>query len=119
MKHLIYCLGILVLVLTYACSSSSTDDVSDPDPDPDPTGKLTYDDDVKSIISNNCIGCHGATPTNGAPFSLTTYDSVKDRINGIIGRINNASSPMPPSGLMAQGLRDDIQQWKDDGLLEN
>lgn len=116
MKHLIYCLSILTLC--YACSSSSTDDLSDPDPDPN-EGKLTYDDDIKTIFTNNCITCHGEPPTSGAPFSLTTFDSAKNRIDAILSRINNASSPMPPQGLMAQGLRDNIQQWKDDGLLEN
>lgn len=122
MKHLIYALGVLTLTLTYACSSSSTDDVTDPTPDPDPTGEVTYNDNIKSILNNNCTGCHGTPPTQGAPFSLTTFNSAKDRIDAIINRTSRATGTagvMPPSGQMSQGLRDAIQQWKDDGLLEN
>lgn len=105
-------------MLFFTCSSSSSDDVN-PDPDPGPTTEVTYDDDVKAIINSNCTSCHGATPTNGAPTSYTTYNQVKNDADKIISRINNAGSPMPPTGLMAQSLRDKIQQWKDDGLLEN
>ncbi len=103
------------------CSSSGGDDLSEtPNPDPDPTNNnVTYNGSIKAIIDNNCIRCHGSTPTSGAPTSYTTYTQVKNSVDGILNRINNTSSPMPPSGLMATGNRDLIQQWKDDGLLEN
>lgn len=117
-KNLIYALSMSMLL--FNCSSDSNDDLSvQPDPDPDPTTKVTYNADISSIINNNCTQCHGSTPTNNAPFSLTTYDEVKGRVDRIIARTNSASSPMPPSGQINMGLRDMIQQWKDDGLLEN
>lgn len=114
-------IGFSLIALLFSCSSDSSDDLTqnpDPDPDPEPTAKITYDDDIKTIMTNNCTSCH-SSPPQGAPFSLTTYTQVKNRVDGIISRINNASSPMPPSGLMPQNLRDMVQQWKDDGLLEN
>lgn len=115
-KKLMYVLSLLV----FSCSSSSSDDLNpQPDPDPNPTVKVTYNDDIASIISNNCTQCHGNPPTQNAPFSLTTFSSVQSKVNTILSRINNASNPMPPTGLMSQSLRDQIQQWKDDGLLEN
>ena len=80
---------------------------------------ITYDSNIKSIMSNNCTNCHGSPTTSGAPMSLTTYNQVKSNINNIINRINNTSSPMPQSGLMPIATRNLIQQWKDDGLLEN
>ncbi len=116
-KHLTYLLGISLFL--YNCSSSSPNDLIDQEPDPDPSTEITYDDDIKSILNNRCTGCHGNPTQNGAPFSLTTFNSAKNRIDDIISRINNASNPMPPSGLMSQEVRDEIQQWKDDGLLEN
>lgn len=116
-KNLIFAFAILALL--FNCSSSSGDDLNnDPDPDPDPTA-VTYNNTVQSIISGNCLNCHGSPTANGAPTSYTTFTQVKNGIDGIINRINNASNPMPQSGLMSQENRDLIQQWKDDGLLEN
>ncbi len=118
-KHFIYTLAIMALI--FNCSSSSNDDLTNPDPDPDPqpVGEVTYEADVKSIISNNCLQCHGTPPTNNAPMSLSTYTQVKNNINTIISRINSSTNPMPPTGQMSSSLRATIQQWKDDGLLEN
>lgn len=106
--------------LLFNCSSDSSDDLT-PTPDPDPIAKVTYVGNVKAIIDGNCTTCHGTTPTNGAPpsSSFTNYNEVKNRVDAIISRTNNASNPMPPTGLMSQNLRDIIQQWKTDGLLEN
>lgn len=116
-KNLIYILSFAVLI--FSCSSSSSDDVSDPDPDPDPTTKVTYKDDIKSIIDGNCIGCHAATPTNGAPSSYVTYTQVKNGIDNIINRVNRTGAgKMPPNGTLSASVKALIQQWKDDGLLE-
>ena len=84
-----------------------------------PGTSITYDANISSIMANNCNQCHGSTPSNGAPFSLTTFAQVSGRIDRIIARTNDASNPMPRAGLMSKNLRDMIQQWKDDGLLEN
>ena len=117
-KNLIYALAITLLL--FNCSSDSNDDLIQEE-EIDPT-VITYDGDIKSIISNNCHQCHVSPPENGAPFSLTTYDQVKSRVDRIIARTNNASNPMPPvsaGGQISSGLRAMIQKWKDDGLLEN
>jgi len=118
-KHFINCVVVLFFIITFSCVSDSTDDLINSNPNPDPTEKITYDDDIQIILNNNCTACHGNPTTNSAPFSLTTFDEAKIRIDDIISRINNINNPMPPSGLMPQGLRDNIQKWKDDGLLEN
>jgi len=116
------------IILTFAiagmlfnCSSSSDDTIDatpDSDPDPDPT-TVTYNNTISSIMSNNCLSCHGNPTANGAPVSYTTYTQVKNDINMIINRINSSASPMPPTGLMSQNNRDLFQQWLDQGLLEN
>ena len=115
-KHLIFVTITSLFIMN--CSSSSGDDLSET-PDPNPSTKITYDANIKSIISGNCTSCHGSPTSNGAPTSYTTYTQVKNAVNLIISRINNASNPMPQAGLMPQANRDLIQQWKDDGLLEN
>lgn len=113
-KKIIYALAISVLF--FNCSSNSNDDLN-----PDPNVKVTYDANVKSIISATCLQCHGNPTANNAPFSLTTYTLVKNRIDAILSRINSSSSPMPPTGQtpLSSVKRDIIQKWKDDGLLEN
>ncbi|GAA3598526.1 hypothetical protein Q4Q39_19900 [Flavivirga amylovorans] len=117
-KKMIYTLVISGLI--FNCSSNSNDDLApNPDPDPDPNAKITYDANVKNIISSNCLQCHGNPTASSAPFSLTTFTDVKNRVDAILSRINNTSSPMPPSGQMPSTNRSMIQQWKDDGLLEN
>lgn len=117
----IYAIVIIALII-FNCSNDSHDDLSnDEGTNPGPT-IVTYEGEIKSIIDTNCTQCHGSTPTNNAPFSLTTYNQVKDKIDRIIARANNASNPMPPAsagGQLSANLRALIQQWKDDGLLEN
>ena len=110
---------IALLVMFYNCSSS--DDEPTPIPNPNPTANITYNGNIKSIMSSFCTSCHGSPTTNGAPMSLTTYSQVKSALEnrGLVNRINSITNPMPQSGLMSQSNRDLIQQWIDDGLLEN
>ncbi|MDO7170639.1 hypothetical protein [Mariniflexile sp. AS56] len=117
--------SIMFTTILFGCSSSSNDDLTEaspnPDPDPAPTTKVTYNGSVKAIITSNCNNCHGSPVRNGAPMSLTTYAQVKASVEtgSLIARINSTSNPMPQSGLMSQNNRTLIQQWKDDGFLEN
>ncbi|MBD0832296.1 hypothetical protein [Aestuariibaculum sediminum] len=120
-KTLFY--SLILTLFMFNCSSSSDDDTTsqpDPTPDPEPTEKITYEANIKSIMSSNCISCHGSTPSNNAPMSLTTYTQVKNYIDGIIDRINRTGAgKMPPSGTLSTNSKNLIQQWKDGGLLEN
>nr|WP_315151702.1 cytochrome c [uncultured Flavobacterium sp.] len=91
---------------------------------PPVVGTTTYNQNVKSIIDNNCVVCHAAVPKNGAPMSLVTYDQVKQAImsRGLLTRIsleNGNSSLMPNGGpRMSQATIDIIVKWEKDGLLE-
>ena len=88
------------------------------------TGVATYNQNVKSIIDNNCVVCHAAVPKNGAPMSLVTYDQVKNVVlnRGLLNRIsleNGNSSLMPQGGpRLPQTTIDVIKKWEQDGLLE-
>ena len=87
-------------------------------------GSTTYNQNVKSIIDNNCVVCHAAVPKNGAPMSLVTYDQVKQAVlsRGLLTRIsleNGNSSLMPNGGpRLPQATIDIIVKWEKDGLLE-
>ena len=107
------CLSIL------SCSNDSEDDLTNPSPLPD---TVTYVNDVKSIIDNNCISCHSNPPVSGAPNALVTYTQVRDAVlnKNLIGRISGTSGALMPQGgpKLPQSLIDIIIQWQADGFLE-
>lgn len=104
-----------------SCSNDNPDTLMEDVPN---DGTITYQQNVKSIIDNNCISCHAATPRNGAPMSLVTYDQVKNAIQnrGLLNRIslNNGNSLLMPQGgpRLPQATIDIVLQWQQDGLLE-
>lgn len=104
-----------------ACSNDNPDTLMEDMP---VDGMITYKQNVKSIIDNNCIRCHAATPVNGAPMSLVTYDQVKNAIQnrGLLNRIslNNGNSLLMPQGgpRLPQATIDIVSQWQQDGLVE-
>ena len=67
---------VFMLLLLTNCTNDSSKDLTEDIG----LNDVTYLLNVKSIIDNNCIVCHAATPINGAPMSLTTYEEVKDAI---------------------------------------
>lgn len=108
------------ILLQFGCTNESTSDLID-----EPvTDEITYINTVKSIIDNNCISCHGITPTNGAPMSLTTYENVKDAVlnRGLLDRISSAqgASGMMPLGStrLPQEKINQINTWASEGFQE-
>ena len=71
-KYLIFA----TFLFTISCTNNSEDDLTNPIV----LGNTKYSVNVKPIIDNNCISCHGATPSNGAPMSLVTYAQVKEKL---------------------------------------
>lgn len=73
---------------------------------------------------NACVSCHGATPSGGAPMSLTSDTALKatSPLGGTYAersvlRMQDAKSPMPPGGpspTQAQDLAA-LQKWIADG----
>lgn len=109
----------LVLIL-FGCTNASENDLIDQTELPN---LVTYINDVKPIIDNNCIVCHTNPPENGAPMPLLTYNNVKEAIQnrGLIDRIssNDLGFLMPFGGpRLPQHLIDTIIEWQADGLLE-
>ena len=106
-------------VLFYSCANDSEDDLIDQMPVPE---LVTYNDNVKSIIDNNCIFCHSEPPVNGAPYSLMDYNDVKNNVASIINRISmqQGQGGLMPSGgpRLPQNIIDEVVQWQTDGLLE-
>jgi mono/diheme cytochrome c family protein len=109
----------LAVFVLYNCTTNTIDegDITDLPPIVE---KVTYDDDVEAIITANCIGCHSG-PSANAGLDLTGYANTRAATEqgNLLARINNASNPMPPSGPMPPATRQIIDQWVEDGYLEN
>jgi len=62
--------------------------------------------EVRSVLNEHCVSCHGATPQFGAPMSLVTWDDLQAPSSSnamqatylTVGkRITDSAHPMPPS----------------------
>ncbi len=109
--------GLSLLVFTIVgCTNDSDSDLLDLTEDE----MVTYTDDIKPIMDQKCNSCHGATPSNGAPMSLHTYETVKSAVlnQGLIERISlveGQSGFMPLGGSkLPQNQIDAIIQWQND-----
>ena len=79
---------------------------------------ITYTQHVKNIIDTKCVVCHSSSGTGQPPF-LTNYSEVLSKKTRIQARaIDNSPSAMPPSGPLAQDLKDTLQMWLDQGTLQ-
>lgn len=114
-------LFLLFSTLLVSCTNENPTTLIDESP---MEGLTTYDQNVKTIIDNNCVVCHASVPKNDAPMPLVTFDQVKQAVlnRGLLTRIsleNGNSSLMPNGGpRMPQASIDIILQWEKDGLLE-
>ncbi|MCH4552469.1 hypothetical protein [Aestuariibaculum lutulentum] len=111
----------LFFICLFNCANDSEDDLIETTPLPN---LVTYNDDIKTVIDNNCISCHASTPNSGASISLVTYTNVKSAVqnNNLISKINgNGPGAQMPFGApkLPQNLIDLIEKWETDGLLEN
>ena len=109
-----------ILTTLSSCNNDSTSDLITPTNNP---VTIKYSTDIASIINSNCLSCHTAPPTNGAPMQLTTYDDVKNAIltRGLIDRISRvqgATGMMPNGGTrLPQATIDKIIRWQTDGFV--
>jgi hypothetical protein len=93
---------------------------------PSPPKTVTFSDEVAPIVYGNCVTCH--RPGQAAPFSLISYDDVKQR-GRLIAKVT-ASRYMPPwhathgYGEFADERRlneaqiDTIAEWVKEGMPE-
>lgn len=111
-------LMVSVVLLSQSCTTAIIDE-GNVDTLPPLTRTVTYQSDVESIMYNNCITCHGGqTPSDG--LDLSTYQNTKSAAEqrNLIQRMNDATNPMPPQGLLTPEIRQVMDKWIADGLLE-
>lgn len=109
----------LIGLLLGSCTNDSESDLREPESPP----VASYEGSIRQVISNNCVGCHQDPPINGAPFALNTYNRVRDKTEKgnllvAIKRQTGETAAMPPAGRLPQVTIDLIEQWADEGFLE-
>lgn len=113
--------SLFICYIISSCTNENPETLINKEP---VSGMVTYKQNVKSIINNNCISCHSTVPRNGAPMSLATYVDVKNAIEsrGLLNRISLEKGNgllMPQGGpKLPQTAIDIIIQWKQEGYLE-
>lgn len=113
-KYIQYLLAAAFLVSFSACTRAIIDEG-----EPDVTGPVNFDPDVQTIMFNNCVTCHsGSAPA--ASIKLETYQEVREQTESgnLVSRMNDASNPMPPGGLVTLQQRKMIEKWLEDGFPE-
>lgn len=89
-------------------------------PNPLTGGTITYGTHISMVMATNCVSCHGGSNPQGN-LRLETYNQVRNSAeNGmLIQRINDVANPMPPAGLMPASTRVLLDEWVQNGYLEN
>jgi mono/diheme cytochrome c family protein len=84
------------------------------------TTAVSYSQDVQAILANNCTSCH-APGGEKADLPANTHPTAQALAlqHPMIDRINNPTSPMPPSGLMDPCLRAKLEAWVNAGAPNN
>ncbi|HEU4497017.1 MAG TPA: cytochrome c [Flavobacterium sp.] len=109
---------IALLCLAASCTSDSLSDLSEKID----SSNISYAQNIRPIMQNNCLSCHGAVPSNGAQASLATYEGVRQAIlnENMISKISRAEGTpgaMPLGGpRLPQPQIDLIVQWSQTGF---
>ena len=78
---------------------------------------------ANGVFGQNCAGCHGGNNPR-AGLNITNYTQLvgqfyiapfQPELSILYSRINNTGDPMPPSGVVATGLRKQVLDWILDG----
>ena len=117
-------LALLALALAMSACSFGKPDIATVPAHP------TFEIDVKPLLADHCLLCHGYPATRGAPtsFRLDVYDppvgtstpAAHQEASRFIQSIDNGK--MPPSATWGDGVGPNgkamLQNWKTDGYLD-
>lgn len=122
MKKAIVIYSLMIAVLALSLISSCTEGFIPEDitTTPPTGGPITYEAHISTVMTTNCISCHGGGNPQGN-LLLETYSQVRNSAeNGtLIQRINDVANPMPPAGLTPASTRALLDEWVQNGYLEN
>lgn len=86
----------------------------------DTAGVVTYQNQIVTLISKNCISCHSATNASKG-IILDSYAGVKTYLdNGkLLAAVKGTSIQMPPSYKITTCELREIELWKANGAIQN
>lgn len=86
----------------------------------DTTGIVTYQKQIASLISKNCISCHSGTNASKG-IILDSYANVKSYLdNGkLLAAVKGTSIQMPPGYKITSCELREIELWKANGAKQN
>ena len=119
-KYLVLLLLPVVLVFQFCSSTKKTSGTSASTPATStPTvAKMTFEHDLKPLISEKCGPCH----TTGNKKKLDVYAGSKETVDDMIARIEKNPGEKGFMPFRHDKLSDSainvFKQWKTDGLLE-
>jgi hypothetical protein len=113
----------LLVFLTIACTNDNKEDLIGEEPTNCFEADLSYQVDIKPIISANCAtsGCH-AGPLAVSGLDLSTFSASSQIANNgdLVGRIEATSGAiMPPGANLGACEIEKIKAWVADGALNN
>lgn len=82
---------------------------------------ISYINDIATMMSQNCTGCHNASNTSGG-YNLTTYSNVSSSADIILKSMRHSSgvANMPKgSSKMATDVVDKFDCWNQQGKPNN
>jgi hypothetical protein len=109
----------IFLVSSVSCSYDNLDEYySDVICD---TVNVSFSETVFPIVERNCLGCH--FDGNQTGVELTTFKKIKDVVDegSFLGSIQHAPGfkPMPPNNKLDDCSISKIENWINDGTLNN
>lgn len=76
--------------------------------------KVTYESDIKVLIKDNCISCHGKGQSSP---DMTSYDSMKDSFDKIFSEVDGGT--MPQAGPLPADEKEKFSLWKANKFAED
>jgi len=118
-KH-IFKIGVLITAFGMQSCTTAIIDAGNKATLPPLTRTVTYQTDIKPIMTNNCITCH-AGPAPSAGLDLSNYQNTRYAAEqgNLVSRMNNTTNPMPPNGVLSPETLQIIDKWMTDNLPEN
>jgi len=120
-KYLILSYALVLLLLTHCTYDNSVDSYGNTTACD--TAAVTFSQDIKVLIDQNCEGCHNGMSANGGLVLSGHQNTAAAALNGsLIDRMTrNAGDPllMPPSGALSECDISKLQAWIVQGAPNN
>ncbi|MAZ96632.1 MAG: hypothetical protein CMP53_03815 [Flavobacteriales bacterium] len=115
-------LGFLFLMTASRCTSDNIEDRTGSGNFCD-TSAVSFSQDIKSIIGQNCEGCHNGASASGG-LNLAGHQNIQSAAlsGSIMDRVQRPLSDplsMPPNGPLSDCDQKKLTAWISEGALDN